>query len=1196
MNFSLRRRVVLLLVCLLAGLAGSVGCSGDPVDLDGGGNSASFGYGGFAMRPQWPMGGNDGSGGMKPAETGLPCEPPDAVPLPQRQAVRSTSVMSKSRPIFVRDLFDTFKSHCGGCHVDTNLGGFDGQVVTLENFAELITADLLASLKTDDPEKYMPPPVGGGMPWSERSETDGVVQLVQLLETWIAEGSPEDVFFLEPEAAAADTQYLMTPKQGQTMTNLGNCLPDPTWFAQEEDESEALDEKFAAMTQLPKRLAETDLTTWDHAELAYRGIVGFAPAYPLFSDFAGKIRHIRVPRGTHIEYDAATQQFDLPENTRFYKTFLKDVIDADGQVAWRKVETRIIVSRDDDCQGEACTPRSLYGTYAWNETETEAVLVEDPLRDGQPFRDRVITYLTDEKAAAEAGDDPVALQKISRHYAIPGSVRCVQCHQGSVTKDFALGFVPLQTHRRPYVEEPDMFARGADLVGHGVLEEDDPLPDELTQLDRFIELGLVTGLGTADDVPSLRDAGPRPPRNGYELKAQGYLLGNCSNCHNPRGFPSQKHPELRELLDFYPSKDGGGIFEFPLEATSPRVRRGPSGEIAVPYISPSIFDYPADAPLTNEKCPPAFTKLGYNCVEAPWRSLIWRNVDTPFTYADDYAIFPHMPRHGSNHDCRAGNIVGDWMVSIPSIRLAELDPLTGKTVKRREEHARLEQPRMEPPSKTSAQYEAAVEEARARLEEYHQGDRYNVCPDTSDVQAPEVLSGLYSVPMDAGMVLPGEASTYYDAVPDRPHWMVLDNTEVPGDWSPRRGDWKDILLGEDPDKVAALEPEERMVVELLAEAQPTVSEDFRAYALEEEPFGFWKNVEGECDDVLAGMPTGASLPAEERPPWIGGNLGRPLYSIAPGAAVFTNICRNCHGPAGDGDSALAASIAEMSGGSARVANLSGGLLGPLSDPGLGRELVFGEAAEDLDLEVDDLALRYLLWMALGGTRVEIPSTALTIVANTRVLGEFRRGKKPEVSANMLLTAVLLCSAALPAGNAIVGSDVAGYDLLKGRQSVFGMDPLITTSSDAEMWMRLCSYGMRTPVRVLQVTAASTGPSVGLSSGEFIDAAAYGDHPVMTRGGVVDGVAVGEPDAWCIRKPTDEEGLAAAEELRAASPTPSGPVPYCPEGILAMEPAAVERYALRGAMNAGMAAFVYLDAVSRGEVEPNLQYDECHLLQ
>ena len=75
--------------------------------------------------------------------------------------------------------------------------------------------------------------------------------------------------------------------------------------------------------------------------------MAFAPAYPLWADNAAKIRHIRVPRGQSVRFDKQQQTFSIPANTRFYKTFLKKVVDRDGNTSYRKMETRLIVSRPD---------------------------------------------------------------------------------------------------------------------------------------------------------------------------------------------------------------------------------------------------------------------------------------------------------------------------------------------------------------------------------------------------------------------------------------------------------------------------------------------------------------------------------------------------------------------------------------------------------------------------------------------------------------------------------------------------------------------------------------------------------------------------------------------------------------------------------------------------------------------------------
>ena len=70
------------------------------------------------------------------------------------------------------------------------------------------------------------------------------------------------------------------------------------------------------------------------------------------------------------------------------------------------------------------------------------------------------------------------------------------------------------------------------------------------------------------------------------------MLGNCAHCHNPRGLPSVTKPELATALNFLPDGKDGGVFEFPFERMSPVRQRGASGDIPIPYITPSLRDYP----------------------------------------------------------------------------------------------------------------------------------------------------------------------------------------------------------------------------------------------------------------------------------------------------------------------------------------------------------------------------------------------------------------------------------------------------------------------------------------------------------------------------------------------------------------------------------------------------------------------------
>lgn len=1150
--------------------------------------------------------------------------------LPARSPVISDEVTpARETRVFTADLFNLFRSHCGACHVETKLGDFQ---VTARTFAKLVDGKVLQVMKTDDPAKVMPPPAGGGKPYSQRAPGDPVVELVTLLEEWIARDRPEDLFTIVTPARETRSRYLMSEEVGMRLTNLGDCVPNAPLIATSTQGMDERDEIFARATALPKTLAETDLVTFDAEELARIGVVAFVPAYPLWSDDSGKLRHIRVPRGKKVQFDKATQTFAIPPNTRFYKTFFKKVIDISGQERHRKIETRIIVTRPDRRRPDGTDEvTALFGTYVWNDDETEAQLLELPLRNGQPFRDRMLTYVTDEPKAQEIIDSmppnlSFALEDenpgLLRRYAIPGSERCIQCHMGSPSKDFVLGFMPVQIARRP------------EGVG-GVIEH--TAEDELTQLQRLIDYGVIAGISAPDDIRPLEaPQGDRKPRNEHELRAQAYLLGNCAHCHNPRGFPSVKEPLLKEALDFMPSA-AGGIFQFPLDRMSPLRRRGANLEVPMPYITPSLREYPVgpgstanwaqkwlDCHLTPELC--ANRSFGVWHINAPWRSLLYRNVDTPFTYADDFVVFPHMPMHSAGFDCRAPRIVGEWMVSIPSFRdhpaREEAVPVAGARVEVDDSPQPYKEVRPGDP-----RYDDALSQARLRLNSYKTGERYNFCPDTRDIVDRAVWRqrpGDPLVPPADPVYDPADPDKLIQpglGVPIRAHWVVTDLTEAPGDWYPRRPDWERVLVQGRPDDglPAAYRRAQEDVIQALSAV--TVSEEMRRFALTEVPLGLWQRKPG-CD--FGKTPKAGDFAGDNRPRWMTKTMAAadaPVYMQSPGAALFGTICVNCHGPAADSDGLLAEAITAMTGGEARVANLRDGLFGPLGRPGDNRPRVFVPTATTSSLTPDDWAARYMAWMALGGTQRVLPPAILSIVAATRVVGESRASNRisPTGSPNMLRLAQELCTHVLPAQLG-VGGDLDAEFFRTGSLNWGALTGLIDRNGDAEMWQRLCSMGNRPVVRVPFVTTwdEKTGTPeaplrINLAESLWWGDTYPADAPVMDhRGRVVTGLKPDNLFPLCVRKPSDPAQLARAEQFLRTHPVAGGAViPWCPASLFAPDNKLrseydadttrydlidVQRWATRGAVNAGVAIFVYLDQVARGNLKPTPAFNHCEQME
>ena len=1198
--------------------------------------------------------------------TGVKC--PAAVssePLAARaEVVGASSEQSNGDVVFTKDLFNQFSANCGECHIRNTTAQ---PTITLSNFATIITPDVVANIiKTDNLEVVMPP---YHVPYSARVASgpgDPVVKLVELLELWIAWGRPSGSFPRtppgSPDATGPTTQsgYSLAPELGARLTNIGSCIPNKYAIGVNRQSMDQLDSFFAQATALPDVLDKTDLVTFDSDALARNGVISYAPAYPLWSDAAGKMRHVRVPRGQSIAFDKKTQQFSIPPNTRFYKTFFKEVVDAGGNRAWKRIETRLIVARPDQTQPDGTIKQTaLFGTYIWNEDETKTELLNDPLHNAQPFTDRVLGYITDEPMAASVVGTNVSFDKealgadypgLVRHYALPSSQRCVQCHMGSPSAAFVLGFTPLQVATMP----PGTS---------GVIEP--ATADEITQLQRLIDYKVISGMTSPADVVPLESTQlPRTPRNDYELKAQAYMVGNCSHCHNPRGFPSTKAPELKEVLNFLPGPDGG-VFQFPLDRTSPVRARGLNQDVPIPYITPSLRDYPAQSPnpstptylvkylacpddtgkSTNGWCTTPGKSIDF--IDAPWRSLIYRNVDTPFDYVDDLAIFPHMPMNTPGYDCRAAQIMGDWMVSIPATYVGTTggkEDAVGDPSLATGTPDTSAQPYVEVRPGDSG-YTAAQTAAQKRLAQYHAGHRYGFCPDTTDTidRGVNPTVSTKSTPADKTIVdqtvSPSRLIMPPDSVPDRPHWVVTDTTDPPGDWYPRGFDWKKPLVHQELAHLG----DSQVVIDDLKNIK--LDDSTRQALMTEVPFGLWTQKPG-CD--FSGVPTAGNYQGADRPVWmdlIGPDAApnAPVYLQSAGAAVFTNICVNCHGPEADAKGLLADEVSLLTGGDARVANFRIGLFGPEGRPGANRDRVFGSLVPSATS--DEAGARYLAWMALGGTTKLIPQSLLNVVATTPILGEKRSNVGTAASANMLQLAQELCRHTLLAEGFQEGPLLGGDDPI--GESFFTRGPLGWTShaltkknGDAELWFRVCSLNNRPVVRVASAygwSEATSPHDLHISVGEslFWGAGPNGEEvyprtaPVLDqRGDLAYGLTPDNLFPVCLRQPAGDPGQPGtqayfAERFRTSHLVNNkNAIPYCPQALFVpgngdpdpntgvaplkwqlpsesmggeIVSAAAEAWAARGAINAGLAVFLYVDQLSKGAT-PKPAYNHCELLR
>jgi hypothetical protein len=335
--------------------------------------------------------------------------------------------------------------------------------------------------------------------------------------------------------------------------------------------------------------------------------------------------------------------------------------------------------------------------------------------------------------------------------------------------------------------------------------------------------------------------------------------------------------------------------------------------------------------------------------------------------------------------------------------------------------------------------------------------------------------------------------------------------------------------------------------------------------------------------------------------------GDPVYMQSPGATVFNEICINCHGPKFDSLGRMAETLMMITGGTTRVANLRDGLFGPGTDPGANVQREFSPSAT-MAASAEDLAVRYLAWMGLGGTQSVIPQMILRLVGTAQVLGDERPNAYDPAakSANMLSIAQTLCSHTLGRK----GTGNVEFDLTKGAISGAGSDAtsLITSNGDAEHWQRLCSFQNPPPVRVV-----TTSGWVPLSSGSlnvlilgtdsWYNASTYPSDALVgdQHGNTTMGVTADNQAPWCVLPPTDSAGQQVASNY-VQNTRAGAPLPFCPTtwhvDANKLSEADLDRWTLAGAINAGESVFLYLEQLSKDALQgkgPPPGYDQCERL-
>ncbi|MFY0608648.1 MAG: hypothetical protein JXR10_18160 [Cyclobacteriaceae bacterium] len=211
------------------------------------------------------------------------------------------------------------------------------------------------------------------------------------------------------------------------------------------------------------------------------GIYPYDLNTPLFTDYASKLRFVRLPEGSSAKYHPS-EVMDFPIETILIKNFFYP---ADMRVAGeerRIIETRLLIHQTSGWEAL---------TYVWDDAQTDAAL--------EVAGRTVPVSWTD-----ESGE----LKKVN--YSVPNLVQCKSCHELSAKMS------PIGPSARQ-LNKGYQYASGF-----------------MNQLDFWAQQGILTHLPEENQRPQL-PVWNDPKTGSIEQRSRAWLEANCAHCHRTEG-------------------------------------------------------------------------------------------------------------------------------------------------------------------------------------------------------------------------------------------------------------------------------------------------------------------------------------------------------------------------------------------------------------------------------------------------------------------------------------------------------------------------------------------------------------------------------------------------------------------------------------------------------------------------------------
>lgn len=215
------------------------------------------------------------------------------------------------------------------------------------------------------------------------------------------------------------------------------------------------------------------------------GMLPFAPASNLFTDYAHKKRFVWMPDGTKATFAGDSQILELPVGAALVKTFYYDNVQNSGTPGQpRIIETRVMIRQDSGW---------MFADYVWNIEQTEA------------FLDLAGSLTTVVWRDGDGQDHTV-------DYRIPNESQCIVCHKqqnggGQGIFNIPIGIKP-QNLNFNYNYGSETKNQLTKWVEYGYLDANFSLPAQ------------------ENSVVDYNDA-----TQPTEKRVRSYFDANCAHCH-----------------------------------------------------------------------------------------------------------------------------------------------------------------------------------------------------------------------------------------------------------------------------------------------------------------------------------------------------------------------------------------------------------------------------------------------------------------------------------------------------------------------------------------------------------------------------------------------------------------------------------------------------------------------------------------